>query len=130
MELHGKHQLLLCDYVNILGENVNTTKKNTETLSEGSNEDGLEPKTEWDKYVVVFRHQNVGQRHNSLTANKSCENVAAFQYFGTTATNENYIHEEIKTRLNSDNARYHYVQTVLSSCLLSKNVKIKILCFN
>jgi hypothetical protein len=36
------------------------------------------------------------------------------------------IHEEIKRRLNSGNACYHSVQNLLSSRLLSKNIKIKI----
>jgi hypothetical protein len=36
------------------------------------------------------------------------------------------IQEEIKRRLNSDNACYHSVQNSLSSRLLSKNVKVKI----
>jgi hypothetical protein len=36
------------------------------------------------------------------------------------------MHEEIKTRLNSVNACYHSVQSLLSSCLLSRNVKVKI----
>jgi hypothetical protein len=36
------------------------------------------------------------------------------------------IEEEIKWRPNSGNACYHSVQNVLSSVLLSKNVKIKI----
>jgi hypothetical protein len=44
---------------------------------------------------------------------------------GTAATNQNYIHEEIKSRFNSGNASYHSVQNLLSSCLLSKNVKIR-----
>jgi hypothetical protein len=35
------------------------------------------------------------------------------------------IQEEIKSRLNSGNACYHSVQNLLSSHLLSKNVKIK-----
>jgi hypothetical protein len=34
------------------------------------------------------------------------------------------IQEEIKRRLNSGNACYHLVQNLLSSCLLSKNLKI------
>jgi hypothetical protein len=45
---------------------------------------------------------------------------------GTTVTNQNLIQEEIKKRLNSGNACYHSVQKLLSSRLLSKNVKIKI----
>jgi len=45
---------------------------------------------------------------------------------GTTLTNQNSIQEEIKSRLKSGNACYHSVQNLLSSSLLSKNLKIKI----
>ena len=38
---------------------------------------------------------------------------------------ENFIAEEIKSRLRSGNAFYHSVQNLLSSRLLSKNLKIK-----
>jgi hypothetical protein len=44
----------------------------------------------------------------------------------TTLTNQNCIHEENKSRLNSGNACYLSFQSVLSSRLLSRNVKIKI----
>jgi hypothetical protein len=36
------------------------------------------------------------------------------------------MHDEIKSRLNSGNAFYHSVERLLSSRLLSRNVKIKI----
>jgi hypothetical protein len=42
------------------------------------------------------------------------------------STDENCMIEEIKSRLNSGNACYHSVQSLLSSHLLSRNVKIKI----
>jgi hypothetical protein len=45
---------------------------------------------------------------------------------GTTITNQNLIQEEIKRRLNSGNACYHSVQNLLSSRLLSGNIKIRI----
>jgi hypothetical protein len=48
------------------------------------------------------------------------------KYWGTTVTNQNLIQEEIKRRLNSGNACYHSVQNLLSSRLLSKNVKVGI----
>ena len=48
------------------------------------------------------------------------------KYLEATLTNRNSVQEEIKNRLKSGNACYHSVQNLLSSILLSKNVKIKI----
>ena len=45
---------------------------------------------------------------------------------GTTLTDQNSIAEEIKSRLRSGNTCYHSAQNLLSSSLLSKNLKIKI----
>jgi hypothetical protein len=47
-------------------------------------------------------------------------------HLGMTLTNKNDIHDEIKNRLNSGNACYYSVQNLLSSRLISKNLKIKI----
>jgi hypothetical protein len=52
--------------------------------------------------------------------------VAKFRYLGTAITNQNLIQEEVKRRLNSGNAFYHSVQTLLSPCLLSRSIKIGI----
>jgi hypothetical protein len=43
-----------------------------------------------------------------------------------TVTNQNLIQEEIKWGFNSGNACYHSVQNLLSSRLLSKNVKVRL----
>ena len=58
--------------------------------------------------------------------NSTFEREEEFKYLGTTLTNLNSIAEEIKSRLRSGNACYHSVQNLLSSRLLSKNLKIKI----
>ena len=60
------------------------------------------------------------------TDNSIFERVEEFKYLWTTLTNQNSIAEEIKSRLRSGNACYHSVQNLLSSRLLSKNLKIKI----
>jgi hypothetical protein len=73
--------------------------------------------------MLLSRHQNVGQNQDIKIANRSFENVSKFKYLGTTVTNQNLIREEIKRRLNSGNACYHSVQSLLSSRLLSKNLK-------
>jgi len=51
----------------------------------------------------------------------SFEKVEEIKYLGTTLTNHNFLQEEIKSRLKSGQ-----VQNILSSSLLSKNLKIKI----
>jgi len=60
------------------------------------------------------------------TDNRSFERGEEFKYFGTTLTSQNSIQEEIKSRLKSGNAGYPAVQNLLSSRLLSKNLKIEI----
>jgi hypothetical protein len=74
----------------------------------------------------VSRDQNAGQNREIKIGNSSFENASLFKYLGTTVTNQNLIQEEIKSRLNSGKACYHSVQNLLSSRLLSKNVKVKI----
>jgi hypothetical protein len=78
------------------------------------------------KYVLRSRYQNIGQKHSIKIANRSFEDVAKFKYLGATLTDQNCMHEEIKSRLNSGNACYHSVQSLLSSRLLSGNLKVKI----
>jgi hypothetical protein len=76
--------------------------------------------------MLVSRYQKAGQRQSIKIGNRSFESVAKFKYLGTTLTDRNYIHEEIMSRLNSGNACYHSVQSLLSYRLLSRNVKVKI----
>ena len=86
----------------------------------------IEVNADKTKYLVVSGDQNAGRSHIIKTDNRSFERVEQFKYLGTPLTNQNSIEEEIKSRLKSDNVCYHSLQNILSSSLLSKNIKIKI----
>jgi hypothetical protein len=118
--------LAYADDVNLLGDSIDIINKHTETLINASKEVGLEVNVEKTKYMLVSRDQNAGQTQEIKIGNRSFENVSQFKYLGRTVTNQNLIQEEIKRRLNSGNACYHSVQKRLSSCLLSKNVRVRI----
>jgi hypothetical protein len=70
--------------------------------------------------------RKAGGKHSIKIANRSFEDVAKFKYLGTTLTDQNSMHEEINSSLNSGNACYRSVQSLLSSRLLSRHVKVKI----
>jgi hypothetical protein len=55
-----------------------------ETLIDASKEVGLEINVEKTKYMLLSRHQNVGQSWDIKTAKRSFENVSQFKYFGMT----------------------------------------------
>jgi hypothetical protein len=74
--------------------------------------------------MFTSHHQNAGINHKYKVMNKSFKYVAKIKHLEKTVTNQNYIHEEIKNEFNSENACNHSLQNLLSSHLLSKNVKI------
>ena len=91
-----------------------------------SKEIGRKVNADKSKYMVMSRDQNAGQSHSMKADNSSFERVEQFKYLGKNLTNQNSIQGEIKSRLKSGNACYLSVQYLLSSSLLSKNLKIKV----
>jgi hypothetical protein len=62
LKLNGTHQLLAyADDVKLLGDNIDTINKNTETLIDSSKEVGPEVNTEKTKYMLGSRDQNAGE---------------------------------------------------------------------
>jgi hypothetical protein len=86
---------------------------------DASKEVGLEVNAEKTKHMLMSRSQKTGQKHSIKIANRSFEDVAKFKYLGTTLTDQNWMHEQINSRLNS-------VHSLLSSRLLCRNVKVKV----
>jgi len=124
LKLNGTHQLLAyADDVNILGGNVHSIKENAETLVVASKETWLEINADKTKYMVMSGEQNEGRSHCMKIDNNSLE---GFNYLGKTLTSQYSIQVEIKSRFKSGNACYNSVQNLLSSSLLSKNLKINI----
>ena len=78
------------------------------------------------KYMDMSWVQNAGRSTSINFDNSSFERVEEFIYLWKTLTDQFFIQEEIKSRLNSGNACYHSVQILLSFSLLSNNIKRKI----
>jgi hypothetical protein len=96
LKLNGTHQLLArADDVNLLGDNIDTIKKNTETLIDANKEVGLEINVEKTKYIMLSHHQNVGQ-NQGIKIKKLFKNMSQLKYLGMTVRNQNFIQEEIK----------------------------------
>ncbi|KAJ4428908.1 hypothetical protein ANN_25902 [Periplaneta americana] len=76
--------------------------------------------------LVIFRDQNIVRNGNIKIGDLSFEEVEKFKYLGATVTNINETREEIKRRINMGNACYYSVEKLLSSSLLSKNLKVRI----
>ncbi|KAJ4431471.1 hypothetical protein ANN_20069 [Periplaneta americana] len=69
---------------------------------------------------------NIVRNGNIKIGDLSFEEVEKLKYLGATVTNINYTLEEIKRRMNMGNACYYSVEKLLSSSLLSKNLKVRI----
>ena len=58
LELNGKHKLLAyADDVNMLGENLQTVRQNTEILIKASKDIGFEVNSEKTKYMITSRNK-------------------------------------------------------------------------
>ena len=77
--------------INILGESVNTIKKNAEQFVVASKVNGLELNVDKTKYMVMYGDQNARRRHTIKIDNRSFERVEEFKYLGRALTNRNFL---------------------------------------
>ncbi|KAJ4428733.1 hypothetical protein ANN_25726 [Periplaneta americana] len=82
------------------------------------------------KRPALYQLANQGDRRRRWEDNIKMDlrrwGVEKFKYLGATVTNINDTREEIKRRINMGNACYYSVEKLLSSSLLSKNLKVRI----
>jgi hypothetical protein len=83
--------MIYANDVNLLGDNINNIKKNTENITAASKEISLEVNTEKSKYMWTSQRSNAGQNHKIKVANRSIETVTKSKYLGTTVKKQNLI---------------------------------------
>jgi len=99
LKLNGTHKLLVyADDANLLGESVHI-QENAEALAVAGRKIGIEVNADKTKYMVMSQDQNAGRSHSIKTDNSFFERVEEFKYLGTTFTHQNFIQEEIKSKL-------------------------------
>ena len=74
MQLNGKHQQLVYADVDMVGENLQTVKENTEMFIKTNKDIGLEVNSKKTKCMITSHHQNVVQNQNKVIRNLSFEN--------------------------------------------------------
>jgi hypothetical protein len=66
---------------------------------------------------VFLLEQNAGQNHSTKGGSELYESVTKFKYLGTTQTNQNGVHEEVKKQIKSGEC--HFV-LYMTHCLCIK----------
>jgi hypothetical protein len=117
--------LAYADDVNIVGVKIHTIKKNIKALLDTRKGAGLAVNPEKTKCMLMSRSER-RKKYSMKIVIRCFENVAKFRCFRINLIDQNCMHEDIKSRLNSRNACCHSVHSLLSSRLLSGNAKVKI----
>jgi stress-induced morphogen len=72
--------------VNLLGDNIDTSKKNTNTSIDASQKVGLKINVKRTKYMLLSRQKNAWKHYDIKIVSRCFENMSQVKYLGTTAT--------------------------------------------
>jgi hypothetical protein len=90
---------VLCD-ANLLGQNINATKKIIKALLYVNKKEEVEVNMEDSGCTFVSCHQSSGLIHNIKIANEYFENVTTYK----SVTNQSHVYEEVMRKINLGNA--------------------------
>ena len=125
--MKSTHQVLAyADDVNLIEDDIRTIERNTYVLLNACKNIGLAVDTGKTNYMEIGHHRGMIAIGHIKIGSNSYQKMKTFNYLGSLFTNQNSVQEEIKCRLKPRNLCYYSVQTLLSSRLLSKNLKTTI----
>ena len=75
---------------------------------------------------MITSREMLNRNDHLTTDERDVEKVSEFKYLGALITKHNEVVKEAKHRLNLGNACFYSVQELLSSRILSSNVKLRI----
>ena len=116
----------LCYDINVLGENLQTVRENTEMFIKARKEFGQKVNSEKLNIGSCLAKRIIVLNQNIIIEYLFFENVEKFKYLKIMVTNTNDIHEELKCTINMGrpNAHYFSLEKVLLSCYFPKNSKL------
>jgi hypothetical protein len=90
LKLNGTHQLLAyADDVNLLGDNIDTIKKNTGTLTDASKEVGLKINVEKTVYVAISS-QECRSKSGHINSKQIVGKCVTVQLFGNNSNKQKF----------------------------------------
>ena len=90
----------LCWWCLFISVSIYSVHKNKEASAVISKEASQAVSAGRTKCVYISCEQNAGQNYNIKIGSKYCENVVEFRYLWATVTNQNYIREQTKSKVN------------------------------
>jgi len=96
--LNGLNQLFVsADDVDLIGDDIDAPKSNTDVLVEACDEIGLQVNKDKTKYMITSRNTRNEGNKNIRIRYEVIEKVNTFEYLGAYVTSKNEVTEEIKS---------------------------------